>query len=139
MLLDGIVLVFPGAIIRVLFGISSTGFDDLESPNAMLAGSLEIAVDALYAAVFLSSRAGGTLGMQVMGLRAVTVTGHPVSFGRALGRFFAVMLTVLTLGIGYLMQLYTRRRQTLHDLIAGTVVVRVPAEPRTAVDPLANA
>jgi uncharacterized RDD family membrane protein YckC len=139
MLLDGVVLVFPGAIIRVLLGLSSTGFDDLESPNTMLAGSLEVAVDALYAALFLSSRAGATLGMQVMGLRAVTVTGHPVSFGRALGRFLAVMLTVLTLGIGYLMQLYTRRRQTLHDLIAGTVVVRIPAEPRAAVDPLANA
>lgn len=136
MLLDALILVFPGAIIRVMLGLSSTGFDDLESPNSVLAGSIELAVDALYAAVLLSSRAGATLGMQVMGLRMVTVDGRPVSFARALGRFLAVIFTVLSLGIGYLMQVFTRRRQTLHDLIAGTVVVRVTGEPRRAVDPL---
>ncbi len=137
MLLDGLVLLFPGAIIRVLLGLSSTGFDDLESPNAMLAGSLEVAVDALYAAVLLSSRAGATLGMQVLGLRMVTVDGRPVSFARALGRFLAMVFTVLSLGIGYVMQVFTRRRQTLHDLIAGTVVVRVAEAPRPTADTLA--
>lgn len=137
MLLDALVLFFPGAIIRVLLGISSTGFDDLESTNGWIAGGLEVTLDALYAAVLMSSRAGATLGMQVMGLRIMTIEGRPVSFGRALGRFLAMAFTFLTFGIGYLMQVFTRRRQTLHDVLAGTIVVRVAAAPRTDADPLA--
>jgi uncharacterized RDD family membrane protein YckC len=108
LLLDTLVLLFPGAIIRVLLGISSTGFDNLDSTNGWIATLLEVALDGLYAAVLMSSRAGATLGMQVMGLRITTVEGRPVSFGRALARFLALAFTFLTFGIGYLMQVFTR-------------------------------
>ena len=41
----------------------------------------------------------------------------------ALKRFLAVTLSMVTLGMGFLMVLVTERRRTLHDLLAGTVVV----------------
>ena len=113
-------------------------FDDLDAPNGWLAPVLQLGLDALYATVLMSSRAGATLGMQVMGLRIVTVDGRPVSFGRALGRYLALVFTFLTFGIGYLIQVFTRRRQTLHDLIAGTMVVRLRPETGPVADPLAN-
>jgi uncharacterized RDD family membrane protein YckC len=34
------------------------------------------------------------------------------------------VLTGLTFGIGYVMVLFTARKQTLHDLVAATLVVR---------------
>jgi uncharacterized RDD family membrane protein YckC len=40
----------------------------------------------------------------------------------------AQFLTVFTLGVGMLMQVFTRRRQTLHDMVSGTVVVRTRGE-----------
>jgi uncharacterized RDD family membrane protein YckC len=46
-----------------------------------------------------------------------------ISFLRATGRWAARYLSFLLLLVGYLMQPFTARKQALHDLIAGTVVV----------------
>ena len=45
-------------------------------------------------------------------------------FGRANRRYWAKLLSSLTLGIGFVMAIFTERRQTLHDRIAGTLVLR---------------
>ncbi len=128
-LLDGVLLFFPAAIIRVLLGLSSSGMVDVDSPPMYGAVACELAIDWLYAAAMLSSRAGATLGMQVMGIRIARTNGDPVTFSRATWRFFAQLLDLVTLGIGYLMQLFTARRQTLHDMATDTVVVRVAEAP----------
>ncbi|MBS3800254.1 MAG: RDD family protein, partial [Thioalkalivibrio sp.] len=61
---------------------------------------------------------------RLFGLRVVDFDGERISFARATGRHFASILSGLTLGIGYIMVAFTRRRQALHDLIAQTLVVR---------------
>jgi uncharacterized RDD family membrane protein YckC len=48
-----------------------------------------------------------------------------LSFLHATGRFFAKIITgLIPLGIGYIMAGFTERKQALHDMIAGTLVVR---------------
>ena len=47
-----------------------------------------------------------------------------LSFGHATGRFFAKMISGFTFGIGYVMAGFTERKQALHDMIAGTLVLR---------------
>jgi uncharacterized RDD family membrane protein YckC len=48
-----------------------------------------------------------------------------ISFGRASGRFFAKMISgLIPLGIGYIMAGFTERKQALHDMIAGCLVLR---------------
>ena len=69
--------------VRVLLGLSSSGLVDYESPSTYWAMVIELTMDWLYAAGMLSSRAGGTLGMQVMGIRIARVDGSPVTFSRA--------------------------------------------------------
>ncbi|MEN9663915.1 MAG: hypothetical protein RLZZ326_278, partial [Planctomycetota bacterium] len=49
--------------------------------------------------------------------------GRRLTVGRAFGRYFAHILTACSLGIGLLMPLFTEKRQTLHDMIAGCIVV----------------
>lgn len=66
---------------------------------------------------------GRTVGQHVMGLRVVTADGGHPTFGRATGRFFASWLSIV-LYLGYLSSLLHPRRNTLHDSIAGTHVVR---------------
>jgi uncharacterized RDD family membrane protein YckC len=78
----------------------------------------------LYYALLQSSPRQATLGQMVLGIRITDLEGRRVSFARASGRYFASLLTNLTFGIGYLIQLFTARRQALHDLIAGTLVLR---------------
>jgi len=123
-LLDTIILYFPAATVRVLLGLSAIGMFDPETSASWVATTFEFLLDFIYATAFLCSSARGTLGMQVMDLHVTDLKGDRISFARATGRYFATVLSILTFGVGYLMQLFTSRRQTLHDLVSGTVVVR---------------
>ena len=79
----------------------------------------------LYAPLMESSRRQATVGKMVMGLQVRTVDMDRVSFLRAFMRNLAEVLCVLTLTLGYLVCLFTKRRQALHDLLTKTVVVLV--------------
>jgi uncharacterized RDD family membrane protein YckC len=76
-----------------------------------------------YVAWMQSSERQATLGMMALGLRITDQDGRRISFARATGRYFASLLSAFTLGIGYLIQPFTARRQTLHDMLAGTLVL----------------
>jgi uncharacterized RDD family membrane protein YckC len=77
----------------------------------------------LYFAVCESSSWQGTLGKLALGIRVTDMQGAKISFPRALGRYPAKYLSALILGIGFLMVAWTQRKQGLHDLIAGTLVL----------------
>jgi uncharacterized RDD family membrane protein YckC len=47
-----------------------------------------------------------------------------ISFGRATGRFFAKIISSIILFIGFIMAGFTEKKQALHDMIAGTLVIR---------------
>jgi uncharacterized RDD family membrane protein YckC len=79
----------------------------------------------LYFAGFESSRFQSTLSGRILGLRVADLNGEPVSFNRATARHFAMYLSALTpFAIGYLMVFWTKRRQTLHDYLSSTLVLR---------------
>jgi len=82
----------------------------------------------LYFAWFQSSKHQATPGMMIFSLRLEGYDGKRISFWRATGRYFATILSALTLGIGYLMIAFTPRKQALHDYVAKTLVVRDPDE-----------
>jgi uncharacterized RDD family membrane protein YckC len=50
--------------------------------------------------------------------------GNKVSFARATGRYFARIITNMTLLIGYIIAGFTEKKQALHDLIASCMVIR---------------
>jgi len=83
----------------------------------------KLAVLFPYFALMESSRWMGTVGKQAVRIKVTDLAGRRISFGRATGRFFAKILSGQILLIGYLIAAFTRKRQTLHDLLAGTVVV----------------
>jgi uncharacterized RDD family membrane protein YckC len=78
----------------------------------------------LYFAILESSSWQATVGKKLLGLKVTTLDGRRISFGQATGRFFGKILSGLTLLIGYIMAGFTARKQALHDMIAGTLVVR---------------
>ena len=85
---------------------------------------LAIIVGWLYEAIMVSSSMQATPGKMVFGLRVQTVDGQQVGFGRATGRFLGKIISSLIACIGFLMIAFTERKQGLHDMIAGTLVVR---------------
>lgn len=78
----------------------------------------------LYYALQESSAAQATLGKRAIGLRVTDLEGRRISFARATGRFFAKIPSALFLMIGFLMQPFTAKKQALHDIIAGTLVLK---------------
>ena len=77
-----------------------------------------------YPAYFESSHWQATPGKRVVGIIVTDVRGERITFARALGRGFATLLNLLTLGVGWLMAGVTAQKRGLHDFVAGTVVVR---------------
>jgi len=134
-LLDASILFFPVATVRVLLGMDITGEFAPSTPEWWLAWWFEVVLSWLYAALLFSSRARATLGCQVMDLQLTNLHGGQVPFLQATWRYFASFLSLMTFGIGYLIQLATPRRQTLHDLVSLTVVVRASRSAAARPDP----
>jgi uncharacterized RDD family membrane protein YckC len=84
-----------------------------------------IAATWLYFAMMESSARQATIGKIALGLYVTDLQGRRLSFGRATGRFFAKIITGLVpLFIGYIMAGFTARKQALHDMIAGCLVLK---------------
>jgi len=123
-LIDGVLLL--AILLLASHAIGRPGLllrDDL-SPS--LAAGL---VGLLYAAGFESSRWQATPGKRLIGIKVTDLAGGRIDFRRALLRHVAQLLSTLCLMLGYVMAAFTRRRQCLHDLIAGTLVVRAARSP----------
>ncbi len=78
----------------------------------------------LYFTLLESSVLQATLGKTFIGIRVTDEQGRRISILKANARYWAKILSVLTLGVGFLMAGFTRRKQALHDFVAGTLVVR---------------
>lgn len=65
-----------------------------------------------------------TFGKKIMGIIVTDLNGNPISFGRANGRYFAKTISSIILLIGFIMAAFTKKKQALHDKIAGTLVVK---------------
>ncbi|GIO31569.1 MULTISPECIES: RDD family protein [Paenibacillus] len=77
----------------------------------------------LYYAVLESSKLQGTLGKRALGIIVVDEHYRRISFGRAAGRYWSKIVSVLTFDIGFIMAAFTKHKQALHDMIANTYVV----------------
>ena len=66
-----------------------------------------------------------TLGI-VWTVQALTKVNLVTNTGQSIGRLLTmVFLSSAFLGLGYFLALFTEKKQALHDLVAGTVVVKV--------------
>jgi uncharacterized RDD family membrane protein YckC len=77
----------------------------------------------LYFTLFVGSR-GQTPGKLLFGLRIVRVNGEEMTYGRACLRSLCWIISLLLFSVGFLMIAFTRQKQGLHDVLAGTYVVR---------------
>jgi uncharacterized RDD family membrane protein YckC len=77
----------------------------------------------LYYAKFESSPQQATLGKRIMGVVVTDLNGQRLSFRQATIRFLTKIPSILICGVGYIMALFTPRRQGLHDILAKTLVL----------------
>lgn len=77
-----------------------------------------------YYALMESSPWQATLGKRALDLAVTDLEEKRISILRASGRFFGKLVSFSILGIGFLTIAFTTRRQALHDLLAGCLVIR---------------
>ena len=141
-MVDVIVLYFPNMLIDRMSG-GGTAQAMLEQTISSAAGDLQQMLGAyqqyyasmwpamligallawLYFAACESSPWQATLGKLALGIRVTDLQGQRIGFPRALGRYGAKLISFLLLCIGVLMVAWMPRKQGLHDLMAGTLVL----------------
>jgi uncharacterized RDD family membrane protein YckC len=140
-LIDGVILGIPFFLVVMVLVFLFGGLrllarrDPVGPPDAVFMGpiilgyffafALFVVAQWLYFAGMESSARQATFGKAAMSLRVTDLKGRPLTFGHATGRFFAKIVSgLIPLAIGYIMAGFTEKKQALHDMIAGTLVLR---------------
>jgi uncharacterized RDD family membrane protein YckC len=92
-----------------------------------------ICMAVAYSILMESGTRGATLGKRWMNLKVLDTNGNRLTVWLAARRLLARAFSYLSLMIGFLLQPFTRRKQALHDLLAGTIVVRANESKKIAV------
>lgn len=77
----------------------------------------------LYYPAFESSSIQATPGKYIMGMKVVRENGQSLTYWRALARQVLKFVSGVVFFIGYIMQAFTAKRQALHDIFVGSLVV----------------
>ena len=90
-------------------------------------GWIETAIVGLaYYAILESSSRQATFGKQAAGLIVTDLDGHRINILQALGRYLVRLISYGIFFLGLFLMFFTERRQCLHDIVTGTVVVKRP-------------
>ena len=84
---------------------------------------LAVVIVWLYYTLMESSAYQGTVGKIFLGIKVTDLNGHKIGFGRATGRHFGKFVSGLILSVGFIMVAFTKRKQGLHDIMAGCLVL----------------
>lgn len=137
-IIDGIILgilSIPIYLIAIFgMGVSFEELNEWDAGNAsaqvtmaqLFINGASIVISWLYAALMESSARQATLGKQAMGIIVTDEYGQRISFGKATGRYFGKIISYCICLIGFIMAGFTERKQALHDMMAGTLVINRP-------------
>ena len=116
-----------GSVAAPVVALTFSSEYDPENPPPLIFGLLLVSaftIPFLYFTLMEASNMQATLGKKLVGIRVTDLNGQQISYGRSGGRYMGKILSGMTLGIGFLMAAFTRRKQALHDIVASTLVVR---------------
>jgi uncharacterized RDD family membrane protein YckC len=80
---------------------------------------------AVYCVTMWATK-GTTIGGIIFGLKVVRLDDRPVEWGVAVVRALGGFLSLFAAGLGFIWVSFDDERQSWHDKIAGTTIVRVP-------------
>jgi uncharacterized RDD family membrane protein YckC len=103
-------------------GVLLVAPDDLRA--AANVAPVAAAIAWAYFALLESSPARGTLGKIALNLFVGDRHGDPITFWRASARYWLKILSTLLCMLGWFLAAFTPRKQALHDLLSGTLVLR---------------
>jgi uncharacterized RDD family membrane protein YckC len=78
----------------------------------------------IYGGIAEASTKQATVGKRLMDIKVTDINGNRLLLSHSMGRNFSKIITNLTLGLGYLYCFLNKKQQCLHDVIAGSLVVK---------------
>jgi uncharacterized RDD family membrane protein YckC len=127
-IVDSILLwIFQTVLSLALFGAMAVNAGNLSSLNMGLLVIYYIIIvlgQWIYYAGMESSSRQATIGKMAVGIKVTDLNGDAIGFANATGRYFAKFVSAIIIGIGFLMAGFTEKKQALHDMIAGTLVIK---------------
>jgi uncharacterized RDD family membrane protein YckC len=126
--------VIDGILVGIVSGIVTAIAGGISDDARVIAQLLLLVAAYVYYAGMESSVYQATVGKIALGIQVTDLNGNRISFLRALGRNLAEILSALILFIGYIMVAFTAKKQGLHDMIAGTLVVKKGSTPTASAE-----
>jgi len=104
---------------------SDIGMDSQTQKEMWKARGLVIGlgIDFLYSVLLQGSSRQRTFGQQVFSLKLTRLNGETVTYPRAAARYFVSLISSIVIKLGFLSAVFSKNKQTFHDLVTGTVVV----------------
>ncbi len=127
--IDYIVVLIAVMVLAFAYGFihaMAVDGDVSEDTIRVVSTVLSVLVVWLYWAIMESSPEQATLGKMALGLKVTDMEGNRISFIKATARHFGKILSSLLLMFGYIMIAFTEKKQGLHDLLPGCLVVKRP-------------
>jgi uncharacterized RDD family membrane protein YckC len=115
LLIDAILLSVVGSVIGAIFG---------QSPGEAGAGSLISLIIGIAYYVYFIGSSGLTLGGRLLGCKVVDSNGQIPSYGTAAIRYVMSIVSGAVILLGYLWAFWDKNKQTWHDKVANTYVVK---------------
>jgi uncharacterized RDD family membrane protein YckC len=119
-----VAFVIDAIVLAVLMAVIVVAFDRFDGKMSILRAFLIEAVGLLYMPLMWASPRQATFGQRICRLRLVTGDGGAVSLPRGVLRVLGMIVSGAIFGAGYIMIAFTAEKRGLHDMIAGTRVVR---------------
>lgn len=117
--IDGIMTAVLGFIAGAILGLIG-----ISGQSGVMAQQIAgLIIGWIYFASFESSAKQATPGKMALGIEVTDINGEPVGFLRATGRHFGKFVSALIFCIGFIMVAFTQKKQGLHDMMAGCLVV----------------
>ena len=110
----------------VLAHLSGTGEQPTSAGAAiLLLLALAGIVGVVFYHVYFIGTRGQTIGKRAAGVSVLDInTGQPIGYGRALGRILMSVVSGWVCYLGFLWMLWDDKKQTWHDKVVSTVVVK---------------
>ncbi len=132
-LLDTVLISLVFGLIASFYPTTFIKFPDAASTSLAslpqltpIAFAITITATWLYYTLFEASVWQATPGKRILRLYVADLNGQRVTFARAAARNVAKIISSLTFLVGYLVAGFTEKKQALHDILAGCLVLRKP-------------
>lgn len=122
-IIDGLILSIIGISISSALG-SNPFTQEAKTNLEVIDRVLTLIVSVIYVLLFWVNYDGATPGKRFLGIKILKENGEKLSYPSAFIRYVGYWISSLPLLFGYFWMLWDKKKQTWHDKLAGTIVVK---------------